>query len=151
MKIAVVSDIHYARKEFERIIPIINTCDFFVFCGDGLSVVNALRYEITVPTVCVKGNCDFEYGIETASVVLGTVKATVTHGHRCGAKQGLDGLVALGASQNSALVLFGHTHTACDKTVNGIRFVNPGSLMEGSFAIADVTGSAITVQSMSAV
>ena len=138
MKIALVSDIHYAKREFERVLPIINTCDYFVFCGDGLTNVNALRYELTVPTVCVKGNCDFEYGAETASAFFGGVKAIVTHGHKYGAKSGLSELVVLAASQNSNLVLFGHTHIPCDKTENGVRLINPGALMEGCFAIVNV-------------
>lgn len=138
MKIALVSDIHYAKREFERVLPIINMCDYFVFCGDGLANVNALRYELNVPMVCVKGNCDFEYGVETASAFFGGVKAIVTHGHKYGAKMGLSGLASLALSQDSRLVLFGHTHTPCDRTEDGVRLINPGALMDGGFAIVNI-------------
>ncbi len=152
MKIALVSDIHYSRREFERILPLVNMCDYFVFCGDGLSCVNALRYDLRTPAVCVKGNCDFEYGVETSSVFLGGIKAIVTHGHRYGAKQGTDGLVALAHGQGSNLVFFGHTHAFCDKTADGVRLINPGALTDGSYAIVNVFDNIvdhITVERMS--
>lgn len=142
-RLIVVSDIHHYTERFERLIPLINTADYFVFCGDGLNDVMRLRGEIVVPTVCVRGNNDFDTHIcDSADIVVGGARAFVTHGHRYGVKSGTDGLLAAALSNNCSLAFFGHTHFTCDKTECGVHMINPGALCEGYYA--EVTGDGKT-------
>lgn len=135
-KLVVVSDIHRAGNYLLDIMPVINAADYFIFCGDGLDELMALRGGITVPMLCVKGNNDRNTNIgDMASIVLGDTKVLVTHGDRQDVRRGLGVLYTAAKLKNCSLVFFGHTHNYCDYVQDGIHFINPGALNEGSYAI----------------
>lgn len=131
----VISDVHHASAHLDRIMPVINSSRCLFFCGDGLSSMMNARGEILIPHILVRGNCDFYTDIdESACVTIDNVRALITHGHRQSAKQGFGGLVAAAKRNDCSLVLFGHTHVFCDKTIDGVRLINPGALLDGSYA-----------------
>ncbi|MCH5155224.1 MAG: YfcE family phosphodiesterase [Clostridiales bacterium] len=148
-KIVVVSDSHGDTSRLERLLPIINSADYFVFCGDGAADVMRLRGRITVPIVCVKGNNDFwlkEQLNDSATVTFGGAKALVTHGHKYGARQGITTLLEMAKLNDYKIVFFGHTHKYTDVIHSGIHFINSGALCNGSYAIVTYDGQTFVSQ-----
>ncbi len=141
-RLVIVSDIHRRTENLTEILPVINSSDYMVFCGDGMKDVMEVQDRILVPTVCVRGNNDyFSDIVDTAELVLGDTRAFVTHGHRYGARMGVSGLVSAAKVNNCRLVFFGHTHVFCDRVADGVHLINPGALCDGSYAV--VTGDGI--------
>lgn len=137
-KLVVISDIHRDLTRLARLVPIINSADCLIFCGDGVSDIMRLRGQIIVPMVCVRGNNDWDsqHKIdELASVNLGGVKALVTHGHRLNVRNGLSSIVNVAQHKGCALAFFGHTHKFCDVVVGGVHCINPGAVCNGSYAL----------------
>lgn len=135
-KIVVASDSHHDIRRFEAILPIINSADYLVYCGDGLQDVMRLRGAITVPIACVKGNNDMGFGItDVASVTFGKTKALITHGNKLGVRGGVNNLVVMAKMKDCSFVFFGHTHRYTDVIVNGVHCINPGALCNGSYAM----------------
>lgn len=149
-RLVVTSDIHHAHY-LRDILPIVNSSDYFIFCGDGLGNVMAQSGSITVPMVCVRGNNDWTSRIDdVANIVIGETNALVTHGHRYGVRQGLDVLLSVAKQKCCSLVLFGHTHIYCDTVKDGIHFINPGALCDGSYAIVEGDGKSFKCRRLQA-
>ena len=135
-KLVVISDIHHDLARLERLLPVINSADYLVFCGDGVNDVLRVRGLITVPIVCVKGNCDFGSDItELATTKFGETRVLITHGHRFGTKQSVNLLITEAIKKQCNLVFFGHSHVYLDRVENGIHLINPGALCSGSYAL----------------
>ncbi|MDE6200807.1 MAG: YfcE family phosphodiesterase [Clostridiales bacterium] len=137
-KLVVISDTHHDMARLEQLLPIINSADYLVFCGDGVSDVLWLRGRITVPIVCVKGNNDIGLNVQItdlASVAFGKTKALVTHGHKFGVRQGVGKVLGMAIMKDCKLVFFGHTHRYMDFLQGGVHFINPGALCNGSYAL----------------
>lgn len=135
-KLVVISDIHGDVVRLERLLPIINAADYLVFCGDGIKDILRVRGLITVPIVCVKGNCDFVSDItELATTKFGDTRVLITHGHRFGTKQSVNLLIGEAIKKHCNLVFFGHSHVYFDRIENGIHLINPGALCNGSYAL----------------
>ena len=144
-KIVVISDIHYGSDNLVRIIPVINSSDYLIFCGDGFRELMLFRDEITVPMVCVKGNNDYSAKIaEHASIVLGQSRALVTHGHKQNVRKNLNLLMNDVRLKGCQLAFFGHTHKYCDYVYAGVHFINPGALCDGSYAMVVGDGENFT-------
>lgn len=80
--------------------------------------------------ICVRGNCDAEvdqmvlpFNIMNETAVFCADEKTqiyLTHGHKFNPENPLP-------MPSGSIMLFGHIHVPVDKTINGIRFLNPGS------------------------
>ena len=137
-KLVVISDSHHDIARLEQLLPIINSADYLVYCGDGVMDVMWLRGRITVPIVCVKGNNDIGLNMQItdlASVAFGKTKALVTHGHKFGVGQGIGNMLGMAIMKDCKLVFFGHTHRYMDFVQGGVHFINPGALCNGSYAL----------------
>ena len=137
-KLVVISDSHHDIARLEQLLPIINSADYLVYCGDGVMDVMWLRGRITVPIVCVKGNNDIGLNMQItdlASVAFGKTKALVTHGHKFGVRQGIGNVLGMAIMKDCKLVFFGHTHRYMDFVQGGVHFINPGALCNGSYAL----------------
>lgn len=144
-RLIVISDIHRDWGRLERLVPMINATDCVVCCGDGVNDFMNARGRICVPTVCVRGNNDFDtFVTDDACVYLNGIKTLVTHGHKYGVKRGTGALLAASIGKGCRLVLFGHTHVFRDESADGVRLINPGALCNGSYAVVEIDGDKIT-------
>lgn len=137
-KLVVISDTHHDIARLERLLPVINSANYLIFCGDGVADIMWLRGRVTVPIVCVKGNNDIGMKVQMtdlASVSFGNTKTLVTHGHKLGVRQGVAKLLGLAIMKDCKLVFFGHTHMYMDFIQGGVHFINPGALCNGSYAL----------------
>lgn len=157
MKIIVFSDSHGNYKALSRALELnaagLSMC---VFLGDGVDDIEcALEAYPTLPRVIVAGNREDYYSVFTGSgdypkeclFDAGGIKFLALHGHRpSNVKGGLGATAAYAASKGADVVLYGHTHIADDRTVDGggrqIRMINPGSAGRGSepsFALLNIS------------
>ncbi len=146
MKIMIASDIHgsayYCRKlmkAYEHQKP-----DKLLLLGDLLyhgprndlpkeynpKEVIAMLNEKKNEILCVRGNCDsevdqmvLEFPCMSDSMMLFIDNLTIfaTHGH-------LYNETNLPPLKNGDILLHGHTHVTTDRYIDGIRYLNPGSV-----------------------
>lgn len=150
MRIVVFSDCHgdvfralevVRRNEKEKL---------FVFLGDGADVLDTLRQQFPQKEfIGVRGNCDFfcnlpdEYMIDVEGV-----KILCTHGHLYGVKFSEERLITAARGRNAQIVLYGHTHRAVSRYIDGLYIVCPGSIsrpadFERSYATIDIVKQGI--------
>ncbi len=146
MKIVIASDIHGSYACAEKLFRMIEkeSADLVLILGDILyhgprndlpmeydckkvaSLLNSYKAKI----VAIKGNCDsevdqmmLEFPIlsETAVINADGVTIYATHGHKFNPDTPL-------AAPKNSVVAFGHTHIPTDRVVDGVRYINPGSV-----------------------
>ncbi len=136
MRILVLSDSHaglsFMRRCVEKTQP-----DAVVHLGDYYADARVLMEEYPhIPVHAVPGNCDKYRLLQPEPEILCYdvcgVRLFMTHGHRHNVKLTRSLLIADGARNNAAAVLYGHTHIAdCRCLPEGMWVLNPGA--GGSF------------------
>jgi hypothetical protein len=126
-KVLIVSDSHGLTKELEVLRERhLNDVDLMIHCGDSQLMPDdkAISGYLTV-----MGNCDFGggYPMETISEVSGR-KLFITHGHRYSVKTSLMNLKYKAEELGANIVCFGHSHVFGAEVIDGILFLNPGSI-----------------------
>ncbi|SEQ71656.1 hypothetical protein SAMN02910369_02309 [Lachnospiraceae bacterium NE2001] len=84
-----------------------------------------------VRSIYVKGNCDRFYKSKMTKAMvfeLNGHNVLVTHGHGFYVDEGLDDLLEVAKEHDCDMVMYGHTHQYHDEVIDGIRFLNPGSI-----------------------
>ena len=150
MRILVISDSHGRALEIEKAIEAQPEAKHIFFLGDCVSDVEDLQYCYADRIFhIVEGNCDgyTMYKTVDAENLFGK-RIVYTHGHSLGVKGGKARLYTVAKEQNADIVLFGHTHVAEAEYVDGVYYVNPGSLCSGrcgytSYAVIDIVESGI--------
>ncbi len=131
-RIMVISDTH-ARSLKELPQELVNTlseADYVVHCGDydNIVLLEELR-SLAKRFIGVYGNIDLreiqdELPAKTVFEVEGK-RIGVIHPHWGGPPWGIEEDIAK-EFDGVDIILFGHTHDACHKTINGVVFFNPG-------------------------
>ena len=155
MKILVFSDSHgnpavmseAIRKQMEH------GLDMVFFLGDGIADFETVSKRFPGPRyAAVLGNCDaytfLEGGVYEKLIEADGRRFLLAHGHRLGVKTGLQSAVDHAIRKGADVLLFGHTHEACDLTVDGseggsARVINPGSCgswYRPTFALLETVG-----------
>ncbi len=142
-RILLISDSHGNATEIDELFEKISSFDYVFFLGDGIEDVRLYQYAYPSKVEIVKGNCDYYYSDYPTLVVTTVEQITflLTHGHCYHVKYGLDLLREEAERKNARVVCFGHTHQALDKEIDGIRFINPGSIgygKEKSYLVLEV-------------
>ncbi|WP_312096183.1 metallophosphoesterase [Niallia sp.] len=127
MKVLIVSDSHgmvselgVLKKRHE------SEVDLFLHCGDSEL---AASEEVMDGYITVQGNCDYEdrYPTETIQEIAGK-KIFLTHGHLFGVKSTINNLLYKAKEVEADIACFGHSHFLGMEVVDGVLFINPGSL-----------------------
>lgn len=126
-KVLVISDSHGLTEELEVIRERhLKEVDLMIHCGDSQLMPDdkAISGYLTV-----MGNCDFGggYPMETISEAAGR-KFFITHGHRYSVKSTLMKLKYKAQELKADIVCFGHSHVLGAEVIDGILFLNPGSI-----------------------
>ena len=126
-KILVVSDTHMDNDTFSLITARHRDCDYFVHCGDSSLPYNdpLLNGYITV----IGNHDDDPHYDQNRFFKVEDQRIFVTHGHLYDVYLSYDKLYHKAKQMNCSLVLHGHTHIPHLQTINGITFINPGSVM----------------------
>ncbi|MCB4790469.1 MAG: metallophosphatase family protein [Elusimicrobia bacterium] len=132
-KIGVISDTHYpsfkSKPPFEKIREHFSGSDIIIHAGDlvSLNVIDMLENISKVEAVC--GNMDLPEVIaklpKTKILNLNGVSIGIIHGF--GPPFGFPKKLLPFFKEKINILIFGHTHKAFNKVVNGILCFNPGS------------------------
>lgn len=127
-KILVVSDSHGVTKELGELKKRHqHEVDLMIHCGDSQLMADDRNMD---GFVAVRGNCDSDirYPMDRLEVVAGK-KVYVTHGHKYSVKISLMSLNYRAIELEADIVCFGHSHVLGAEMINGILFLNPGSIL----------------------
>ena len=129
MKVLIVSDNHGDLASLEELINIYeNEIDLWLHCGD--SEFNA-SHPIWDTFKTVTGNMDrdpnlLDYRVETYE----DETFLIVHGHRQQVRMTLEPMAELARENNAQIVFYGHTHVAQVDQIDGLYFINPGSIVQ---------------------
>ena len=148
-KILVCADIHGALQNFRAAFEAESPLDMVIIAGD-LGMEERKIEQVTGVTACavVQGNndrlrCpdlpekrDFNYEGK---------RFFVTHGHTMGVRRGVPRqFMALTRNLGADIVIFGHSHSYFEETLDGVLYLNPGA-MKGSMYTYTFTYMVLTV------
>ena len=128
MKVLIISDNHGNEQLLKEIADRhLSEVEALFHCGDSELAANSdamKNYE------GVRGNCDYDsnYPKELTRDVNG-VLFYITHGHLHQVKSTLMPLKYKAEEVGAHIVCFGHSHIAGCEMVDGILFINPGSIL----------------------
>ncbi len=150
MKIVVMSDSHGKLANLIDVGLMHKNADAFLFLGDGWRDFEDFKLAFDNKLcISVKGNCDLGCDEITERVyeVYG-VKIFMAHGHTYGVKGGIGAMLKEAKKQNCDIMLYGHTHIAYEKYIDGIYVLNPGTAGRGgydsnSYGIIEITDKGI--------
>lgn len=146
MKILIVSDSHYDNETLENVTKRYkDKVDMMIHCGDSSLPIND---PLLKDYLVVKGNHDdanFPFEIVKDHIFI-------THGQKYGVYYGYEALIEACKKHHCSFCFHGHTHVPTHQIIDGIHFINPGSLMinrgsyaYGTFALANIENQEIDV------
>lgn len=133
MKLIVFSDSHRELDSMRDVIAR-EKPDYVFHLGDHDADAEIISREFqTLPVATVRGNCDgWSDTPQTLTLVVGSVRFFLCHGHSYGVKSGVSTAVYAAMEENADVLLYGHTHVADQQEIRGIKVLNPGSCGYGS-------------------
>lgn len=150
MKALILSDSHGLTEPLREISDRHqNEVDLMIHCGDSELETDAQELK---GFKVVRGNCDFrgEFPEEIIHNEDG-FNIYVTHGHLHGIKLSLQKLHYRCRETSALIACFGHSHILGAEVIDGILFINPGSILlprmrnEKTYAILDTDGKTAQV------
>ena len=152
MRIIAFSDSHRHAKNVRQLFEqTYLTTDLYIFLGDGEGDLDEILNIYPDRRILISaGNCDYcskdpQIGI---TEVCGK-RIVYCHGHMQHVGFGLSGLMKLADDNDADIVLFGHTHERRCDYINGVYYINPGSLgqprdcLPPSYAAIDIIPAGI--------
>ncbi|MCR5676597.1 MAG: metallophosphoesterase [Agathobacter sp.] len=139
-KILVLSDSH---GEVDAMVQAVHLekPDMVIHLGDCMR--DATRLKQQCPEIVleqVPGNCDLSMDVCTRVLLVSGMPIMICHGHEYGVKMGLLGLRLKAEELGVKAVLFGHTHRVFYEDLNGIIYLNPGSIGSPPYEISPSYG-----------
>lgn len=130
MRIGIISDTHRFTKAIDEAIPYLQDCELIVHAGDNIDDADYIQAVTDIPVIAVKGNCDFysDPGKDEESFIVENKRIFVCHGHKYGIKYTLSDLLERALDLDVDIVIFGHSHVPCYEEMDGVIFINPGSV-----------------------
>jgi putative phosphoesterase len=127
MKVLFVSDSHGLTAELEKLVEKHQEdVDLFIHCGDSELDPD---HPALKNYVVVSGNCDFDDRFSEDIVKkIGNQTIFITHGHKYSVKSDLMRLAYKARETSADIACFGHSHVLGAEMVQGILFINPGSI-----------------------
>ena len=129
MRVVVFSDTHGNYPLAIRALEKIGVFAQIVHLGDEIEDARIIEELTGQPLLKVPGNCDM--GCKDPSELLMEIagrKIFMTHGDGYQVKSGLSTLWKKAAIEGAEVALYGHTHVAAVTMIEGILFINPGTL-----------------------
>ncbi|KOO46926.1 metallophosphoesterase family protein [Priestia koreensis] len=150
MKVLIVSDSHGLTSELLEIkTRHENQVDGMIHCGD--SELPADMDEMQ-DFWTVRGNCDYDSSyVKERIELVGNRSFYITHGHLYNVKMSLMNLTYKAQEVGAHIACFGHSHIAGSEMIDGIIYINPGSIFlprmrkERTYAIIDFDDQTATV------
>jgi len=149
MQILVMSDTHGDSGVIEKVRGFYPNIDTLIHCGDSEL---PFSHQALDGIKKIRGNCDIDPAFLDEMVIdLAGIKVFATHGHLFNVKSSMLSLSYRVKEVNAQMVCFGHSHMLGAEMIDGILFLNPGSLLkprgrqEKSFAVVEINQTAFKV------
>lgn len=146
LKIILAGDNHGDIDSIKRILIDNPQADYYFHTGDS-----QMDPKYIEPFISVCGNNDWNTSLPKQRIInVENHKILLMHGN--GYTYSTDALVYKAQEENCDIVFFGHTHIFFDKTIDGVRLINPGStfyarnLEEPGYAIVTIDKDIIKVK-----
>lgn len=150
MRALIISDSHGSVYNLRQVLLNHEDINKIYFLGDGERDFEYVKEELgSREVIMVKGNCDL--GSDLNAVELDRVEENLvmlTHGHAKAVKFGIDMLLEDAIEKNVKLLLYGHTHEQYTDYIDGVYIMNPGSLNNYEYGIADIQKDGIVLTKM---
>jgi putative phosphoesterase len=125
----VLSDSHGDVDLAKQAVKAMGDIDLVIHAGDFYQDAFCLANQFGVKVHAVVGNCDrCVPGPHEEILELCGHRIYLTHGHLYSVKQGLLRLDYRVRELGAEMAIYGHTHMPQNEEVNGIRYLNPGSV-----------------------
>lgn len=153
MKWLIVSDNHGGWSKLNNLIEHYRPeTELILHCGDSEFPADDPIWDNV--DVVVSGNMDFDPQYFNRRVIEHSEgNILVVHGHRNGVNNGYEELLAEAKEINAKFVFHGHTHRLYAEYVDGVLFINPGSLNHSrgpipykTYAVLEVTSTQYKVE-----
>lgn len=129
MRIGILSDSHGKLKKAEQALQEMGNIDLLLHAGDYCEDALILGEAYRIKVKSVVGNCDrYAPGPTEELLEINSYKIYLTHGHLFGVKYSLDKLKKQAKRLGADIVIYGHTHVPHQEEIEGILFLNPGSI-----------------------
>jgi len=144
-----VSDLHVPTRLSEipeDFLKSLKDFDGVIGLGDYVDLDTVILLEkFSKDFTGVHGNMDYPDVKEKLPFSKVLVIEGVTFGlcHGWGAPWDVKERILRTFSEKPQVILFGHTHVPEDVTFSGVRFINPGSFAEGSYALLTIDGGEV--------
>lgn len=140
-----MSDSHGNKFNVADAVKAQKEADAVIFLGDGEDDINDTDLAFRNKKLLrVQGNCDFSSLLPyEETVVFDNVKIFITHGHMQEVKLGMEKLEAIAKNRGVQIALYGHTHNPRVDYIDGIYYMNPGTI--GGRFLSDVTYGVIDI------
>ncbi len=125
MKVVVCSDSHGHWRNLQKVIDDNRDADYILHLGD-LCEDKENYPELTV----IRGNNDYDWDLPLQIIAdYNGLRVLAMHSHTIYSYKRVDELAKLAKKNKCQIAFYGHTHVPDDRMVNGVRVMNPGSLM----------------------
>ena len=148
MRVLVVSDIHGRTGRLRDALMLHPEANYLLFLGDGVrDVENCMDEFSNITCLMVRGNCDSAILSDIPLIrdeTIGGKRILMTHGHMQQVKFGEEKVLNVAGVFGADILLYGHTHRAVNRYLDGLYVLNPGSLgYDGTYGIIDITPSGV--------
>ena len=128
-KLIVISDTHGNNKGVEKLSSLFTENDYIIHLGDGGGDMRETARLYPEKVYQCGGNCDFFAPYPDEGVLdVEWLKIFYCHGHKYRVKSEFETLAAEAKKRGCDIALYGHTHRADIRVVNGVTLINPGSM-----------------------
>lgn len=127
MKVVVFSDAYGNKRAIKKVLDFNPDATHIISLGDS-----ELRHKYLqdLNILAIKGNYPLDGGIGYESVLeIEGKKIFITHGHKYAVRRDIRELVTKADETGVDVVLFGHTHIPFIDRINGVHYLNPGSII----------------------
>lgn len=129
MRVLIVSDTHGRHFSFDDALEQAGKIDYLVHLGDVEGEEWYYESMAGCPAYVIAGNNDYySRNLREMEIMFGDKRAFMTHGHQYRINYGPELLLREAVRRKADIVMHGHTHKPYVKEINGITFLNPGSL-----------------------
>lgn len=127
--VIIISDSHGNRRALDSLDTVFSESDYILHLGDTSGDGGYVRAKFPEKTYLVNGNCDpIKLGEDELVLEIEGEKIFATHGHLYSAKHTLTKLAARAKELGCGVALYGHTHRADEREIDGVTLINPGAM-----------------------
>lgn len=140
-RLLIIADTHGYLDAARRAIVDEGPWDHVIHLGDSMLDAVGLSAELGIDVVAVRGNDEFDDSPDYEDVLVfeaGGVRFRATHGHELDfdpvgvdCERKIEELAIRARASGSRVALFGHTHVALAREVEGVLVFNPGAMGPG--------------------